>query len=98
MCVAFPMRISSINGLEAKAEAGGVGRTVSLWLTPEAGVGDYIYVHAGYAISMVDEDAALETLRLLQQLGQAEYGDDLVSAADDGRAVREPHNARRPES
>jgi hydrogenase expression/formation protein HypC len=93
VCVAFPMRISSIDGLEAKAEAGGVSRTVSLWLTPEAGVGDYVYVHAGYAISLVDEDAALETLRLLRQLVQADNGDDLVAATDDELAVRGPNSA-----
>ena len=93
MCVAFPMRISSVDGLEAKAEAGGVSRTVSLWLTPEAGEGDYIYVHAGYAISMVDEDAALETLRLLRQLVQAGNGDDLVAATDDELAIRGTHSA-----
>jgi hydrogenase expression/formation protein HypC len=87
------MRISTINGLEASAEAGGVSRTVSLWLTPEATVGDYIYVHAGYAISMVDEDAALETLRLLRQLVQADNGDDLMAATDDELAVRGPHGA-----
>jgi hydrogenase expression/formation protein HypC len=84
------MRVLSINGLEAKAESGGVSRTVSLWLTPEAAVGDYIYVHAGYAISTVDEDAALETLRLLRQLVQADNGDDLVAATDDQHAVRDP--------
>jgi hydrogenase expression/formation protein HypC len=45
-----------------------VGRTISLWLTPEAQVGDYVYVHTGYAISVVDEEEALESLRLLREL------------------------------
>ena len=68
MCLAIPAQIKSVNGLEGEVEIGGVGRTISLWLTPEARVGDYVYVHTGYAISVVDEEEALESLRLLREL------------------------------
>jgi hydrogenase expression/formation protein HypC len=68
MCLAIPAQIRSVNGLEGEVEIGGVGRTISLWLTPEAQLGDYVYVHTGYAISVVDEEEALESLRLLREL------------------------------
>ena len=70
MCLAIPAQIRSVNGLEGEVEIGGVGRTVSLWLTPEAQVGDYVYVHTGYAISVVDAEEALESLRLLRELAE----------------------------
>ena len=70
MCLAIPAQIKSINGFEGHVEIGGVGRAISLWLTPEAQVGDYVYVHTGYAISVVDEAEALESLRLLQELAE----------------------------
>jgi len=70
MCLAIPAQIRSVNGLEGEVAIGGVGRTISLWLTPEAQVGDYVYVHTGYAISVVDEEEALESLRLLRELAE----------------------------
>ena len=70
MCLAIPAQIKSVNGLEGEVEIGGVGRTISLWLTPEAQVGDYVYVHTGYAISVVDEEEAVESLRLLRELAE----------------------------
>ena len=70
MCLAIPAQVKSVNGLEGEVEIGGVGRTISLWLTPEARVGDYVYVHTGYAISVVDEEEAVESLRLLRELAE----------------------------
>ncbi len=70
MCLAVPAQIKSINGFEAEVEIGGVGRTISILLTPEAEVGNYVYVHTGFAISVVDEVEALESLRLLQELAE----------------------------
>lgn len=83
MCLAIPARIESIAGLEGEVEVGGVGRTVSLWLTPEAKVGDYVYVHAGYSISVVDEEEALESLRLLRELAETYSTEDLFDATAD---------------
>ena len=70
MCLAIPARIESIDGLDAEASIGGIRRPVSLWLTPDVRVGDYVYLHAGFAISVVDEARALDSLRLLQELAE----------------------------
>jgi hydrogenase expression/formation protein HypC len=77
MCLAIPAQIQSIDGFEAEVHIGGVGRTISLWLTPEAQVGDYVYVHTGYSISIVDEAEALESLRLLRELAETYPVDEL---------------------
>jgi hydrogenase expression/formation protein HypC len=70
MCLAVPAQIRSIDGSAAEVDVGGVRRTISLMLLPEAEVGNYVYVHTGFAISLVDEDEALESLRLLQELAE----------------------------
>ncbi|MCJ7666839.1 MAG: HypC/HybG/HupF family hydrogenase formation chaperone [Anaerolineae bacterium] len=67
MCLAIPALIRSIEGYQAEVEIGGVKRVVSLQLVPEAKIGDYVLIHTGYAISVVDEEEAQETLRLLAQ-------------------------------
>jgi len=69
MCLAIPAKIVSI-GEHRMAEVSilGISRTVSLDLTPEADVEDYVLVHAGYAIQVVDEQFADETLELLRQI------------------------------
>jgi hydrogenase expression/formation protein HypC len=77
MCLAIPAQIQSIDGFEAQVEIGQVGRAISVVLTPEAQVGDYVYVHTGYAISVVDEAEALESLRLLQELAATYSLDEL---------------------
>lgn len=68
MCVAIPAKIISIDGLVAEVEVGGVSRQVSLQLTPAAKKGDYVLVHAGFAINIVDEIEAQETLKLFAEL------------------------------
>ena len=83
MCLAIPGLIKTINGFEAEVEIGGVGRTIGMWLTPDAQVGDYVYVHAGYAISVLDEAEALESLRLLQELAETYPVDELFYSTDD---------------
>ena len=75
MCLAIPALITSVEGLMARAEVGGVARTISLALTPEAQVGDYVLVHTGFAISIVDEQEAQETLRLLRELADLQASD-----------------------
>ena len=71
MCLAVPMLVKAINGVMAEAEVGGVTRSVSVMLTPEVRVGDYVLVHTGYAISAIDEDEAQITLRLLEEMAAA---------------------------
>jgi hydrogenase expression/formation protein HypC len=68
MCLAVPVRIVSIDGHEAETEIAGVRRRVSIALTPEAKVGDYILLHTGYAIGVVDEAEAEETLKILEEI------------------------------
>lgn len=71
MCLAVPTRITSINGQLAEVDIGGVGARISIALTPSAKVGDYVLVHTGFAIEVLDEGEALETLRLLNELDSA---------------------------
>jgi hydrogenase expression/formation protein HypC len=68
MCLAIPVKIVSINGDEAEIEIAGVRRRVSIAFTPEAKVGDYVLLHTGYAIGIIDEAEAEETLKLLEEL------------------------------
>ena len=68
MCLAIPTLIRSIDGQMAQVEIGGVERTISLALTPEAEVGDYVIVHTGFALSVLDEGEAQETLRLFAEI------------------------------
>jgi len=68
MCLAIPAQIKSIEGFEAEVEVGGVSRKASIMLTPEAKVGDYVLLHTGYAINVIDEEEAAETLKLLEEM------------------------------
>ncbi len=69
MCVAIPSIIVSKNDLMATIEVYGAQRQVSLMLLPEeAEVGDYVLVHAGYAIQKVDPQAGRESLDLFSQV------------------------------
>ena len=73
MCLAVPGRIVSMSGDEpfsrvAKVSFGGVVKEISLAYVPEAKVDDYVIVHAGFALSRVDEDEALKTLEYLSLL------------------------------
>ena len=68
MCLAIPVKIVSTDGDEAETEIAGVRRRVSIALTPEAKVGDYVLLHTGYAIGVIDEAEAEETLKLLEEI------------------------------
>ena len=68
MCLAVPVQVVSIDGNEAEVEIGGVKRQVSIMLTPEAKVGDYVLLHTGYAINVIDEAEAQETLKILEEM------------------------------
>jgi hydrogenase expression/formation protein HypC len=70
MCLAIPALIKSIEDREAEAEIGGITRKISLWLTPEAKVGDYVLVHTGYAINVLDQEEAKETLKILSEIAE----------------------------
>lgn len=68
MCLAVPARIIEKIDLLATIEIGGITRQVSLMLLPEATVGDFVLVHAGFAIQLVDEAEAKRTAELLKEL------------------------------
>ncbi len=68
MCLAVPMRIIDIEGENMVAEIDGVRREASLMmLSEEVKVGDFVLIHAGFAISRLDEDEALDTLDLMRE-------------------------------
>lgn len=68
MCLAVPTKIISIDDNIAQVELGGVLRTVSLDLVPEAKIDDYVLVHAGFAIQIVNEEEALKTLEMFREI------------------------------
>ena len=75
MCLAIPTLIKSLNGPQAEVEISGVSRTISVALTPDARVGDYVIVHTGFAISVLDEQEAQETLKLFDELAAFEQAE-----------------------
>ena len=72
MCLAIPMRVLSVDGDLATIAVEGLEQRASLVLVPHAGVGDWVLVHAGYAINVLPEDEALETLELIAQLEESD--------------------------
>ena len=83
MCLALPMRIIAVDGALATIATAGLEQRASLMLVPTAKVGDYVLVHAGFAISVIDEAEANETLELLREIS-AFAPDDGVEADDAG--------------
>jgi hydrogenase expression/formation protein HypC len=68
MCVGVPMQVISIEGDQAMTEIDGVKREANLMLLDqEVAVGDFVIVHAGFAISRLDEEDARETLALMRE-------------------------------
>ena len=69
MCLALPARVVELQAPDnAIVELGGVRKTVSVALTPEARVGDYVIVHVGHAIGLLDADEAEKTLALFAEM------------------------------
>lgn len=71
MCLAVPGKVVEINGHTARVDYGGVVREANISLV-DVDVGDYVLVHAGFAIQKVDEEAAKETLELWREIFEAE--------------------------
>lgn len=69
MCVGVPMQVISIDGDDIVAETDGVRRQASLMiLGDEVQVGDFLIIHAGFAISKLDEEEARETIRMMKEV------------------------------
>ena len=73
MCLAIPARlIERFEDDQAVVDLGGIRKTISVALVPEAQVGDYVIVHVGHAIGMIDPDEAEKTLALFGELAAQE--------------------------
>jgi hydrogenase expression/formation protein HypC len=77
MCLAIPGRVLSIDADDAalrtaRVQFGGIVKSVSLAMTPEARVDDYVLIHAGLAIGIVDAEEAAQTLAYFQEIGAME--------------------------
>jgi hydrogenase expression/formation protein HypC len=75
MCLAVPGKIENISGddplsRKGKVNFGGILKEVSLAYVPEAQIGDYVIVHAGFAISKVDEEEAAKVFEYLKEMGE----------------------------
>ena len=83
MCLAVPSRIINIADLMATVDVYGARREISLLLLPEeASVGDYVLVHAGFAIQKLEDDVAMDTLQILKEIAdimETQEGNDTAS-------------------
>ena len=68
MCVAIPLKITEINGTEAVGVCDGVSRRVRLDFIRDPKPGEYVIVHAGFAIERISEEDALETIALAEEI------------------------------
>ncbi len=68
MCLAIPMKIKKIKGDSALVDASGLVRSINIQMLPRLKPGDYVLVHAGFAIEKVDAQRAEETLRLVDEI------------------------------
>ena len=72
MCLAVPAKIVERKDLLATVDVNGITRDVSLMLLPESEIGEWVLIHAGFAIQAIDEEEAQKTLELLKELEQYE--------------------------
>ena len=68
MCLSIPAKVVSVSGDMAEVSVGGALFSAGLQMVENVGVGDYVLLHAGFAIEKLREDDALETLRLLKEI------------------------------
>ncbi len=77
MCLALPARVVELrDGELAVVDLGGVRKEISIALVPEARVGDYVIVHVGHALGLIDPEEAARTLELFAELGAAQQAED----------------------
>lgn len=84
MCLAIPSKIVEINDQMGVIDVAGVRREASLLLLEDPRVGDWVIVHAGFAIQKIDEAVAQESLRYLREAAQLLVEDDGPDAATSG--------------
>jgi hydrogenase expression/formation protein HypC len=87
MCLAIPGKILEIDSsgtpLMGKVSFGGIKKDVCLELVPEAEIGNYVIVHVGFALSILDEEEAQETLKLIEQMEELGEGSETRSKMPD---------------
>jgi hydrogenase expression/formation protein HypC len=71
MCLSIPVKIISIDGSMAEVSAGGTLFKAGIHMIEDARVGDYVLLHAGFAIQKISEEEAEETLKLLREMNDA---------------------------
>ena len=71
MCLAIPAKVVTMDGSIAKVDMMGNERVVSIDLVPEVKIGEFVLVHAGFAISVIDDESAHETEKLLLEVADA---------------------------
>ena len=76
MCLAVPMKVEKIEGSRARVESAGVTMEVDVSMVPEVTPGEYVIVHAGFAIERLKPDEAEETLELIREMVEAMEGQD----------------------
>jgi hydrogenase expression/formation protein HypC len=94
MCLAIPGRVLSISDVDGvrmgRANFGGIIKEVCLQYTPDAGPGDYVLVHVGFALNTVDEEEAERTYALLKELDQLDELRDTSDGEAEGIESRVP--------
>lgn len=91
MCLAIPSKIIDIDSGIATTDVEGVQRKASLMLVEDAKVGDYVIVHAGFAIQILDEAAALESLNFMRDHFFFRKPPGQLITADNGNRIRRLH-------
>lgn len=71
MCLAVPLKLLEIKDNEAVAELNGIKRNIRIDLIKDLHIGDYVLVHAGFAIEKLKEDAAIDTIKAMEELEEA---------------------------
>jgi hydrogenase expression/formation protein HypC len=77
MCLSIPVRIVSIDGKMAEVSAGGTLFKAGLHMLEDVKEGDYVLLHAGFAIQKISKDDAEETIRLLEEMNNSQLTDPL---------------------
>ncbi len=68
MCIGIPAKVVEINGSTGKVDYQGVVRETSFVMLPDVKIGDYVILHAGFAIKQLSEEDAAETLKLIEKM------------------------------
>ncbi|MCD4818600.1 MAG: HypC/HybG/HupF family hydrogenase formation chaperone [Candidatus Cloacimonetes bacterium] len=68
MCIAIPAKVVEIDGEKGVVNLGGVNKEIMFTFTPEAKKGDWVLMHTGFALNVISEDDAQETLKLFEEL------------------------------